>query len=387
MSFLDIENRLEQLKRSQLIRERLVIDSPQASELIVDGEQFINFASNDYLGLAANHAAADALNEATQRYGFGSGASHLIVGHQLPHEALEQSFANFVERDAALSFSSGYMANIGILQSLAQKGDMILADKLNHASLIDGVRLSSANSLRYLHCDIEALEKRLSRSSQNTFVVTDSVFSMDGDIAPLDKIAALCEKYNAVLIVDDAHGFGVLGEKGRGAAEYFSLNQKQLPVLMSTLGKALGGYGAMVSGEKNIISYLTQTARSYIYTTAMPAPIAAANLQNLQKLQSDDSLLKNLHKNIENFKNQCKQNEISSSASETPIQPLIIGDNEKLLAIKTALQLRGILVGAIRPPTVPKNSARLRITITAAHSNEQIERLVSGLKTSLAEVS
>lgn len=374
LNFLKL--RLEKRESTGLLRERKIIQSAQQPACIVDEKERINFSSNDYLGLANNNQAKKKLAESAKKYGFGSAASHLICGHQLPHENLEKQLAKFVERDAAISFSSGYMANLAILQSLPQKGDLIIADKLNHASLIDGVKLSDANSMRYPHCDLHLLEKRLKNAGQNKFVVTDSVFSMDGDIAPLKEISDLCLKYNAILIVDDAHGFGVLGKNGRGCAEYFNLNQKQLPILMSTLGKALGGYGAFVSGKKILIDYLMQFARSYIYTTAMPAAIASANLANLTALEKDNKKLRLLAENIAYFKTESDVKKIPLLKTDTAIQPLVVGDVNRLEKINQFIFDKGFLVGAIRPPTVAKNSARLRITLSASHTKKQIKQLV-----------
>ena len=383
MKFLDLKSQLLVKEASGLLRDRVTLNSAQGTEVKIASESYVNFASNDYLGLANSSQSVEAAQSALKEFGFGSGASHLIVGHQSPHHDLELKFAEFLQRDSALAFSSGYMANLGVLQALTSKGDLILADKLNHASLIDGARLSQADSLRYPHCDLKALEKRLSRSSQNTFVVTDSVFSMDGDIAPLDEIAALCEKHNAILIVDDAHGFGVIGKNGRGAAELFDLDQNRLPVLITTLGKALGGYGAIVSGKNELVDYLMQSARNYIYTTSLPASVASGNLANLDIISGSNELIKALTNNTNYFKALCEKSEIKLVPSDTAIQPLLIGENEKLIAVNNRLEKKGILVGAIRPPTVPKNSARLRITITAKHSKTQIEKLVSGLKEAL----
>jgi 8-amino-7-oxononanoate synthase len=393
MKFID--SRMQLLKQSGRLRQRKVIDSPQQTQLVCDGDSVLNFSSNDYLGLASSKPAIEALQESAKDYGFGSGASHLISGHQRPHDELEKALAKFTQREAALTFSSGYMANIAILQSLAQKGDVIIADKLNHASLIDGVKLSQADSLRYPHCDLKVLQKRLASSSKsstnelseiskpnstNKFVVTDGVFSMDGDIAPLDEIVKLCQDYNATLIVDDAHGFGVLGESGRGSLEHFKLSQKQVPVLMGTLGKAVGGYGAFVAGEKKLIEYLIQTARSYIYTTALPAAIAQANLSNLNQLKDGFNLREKLSKNITYFRAQAKYHGLVVESSNTAIQPVLIGDNQTVIKIQEKLFKSGILVGAIRPPTVPENTARLRITLTATHNQQQIDTLIAALK-------
>lgn len=379
MKFIDLQARLNARNSQGLLRERKLLTSAQSVEITVNNQTLINFSSNDYLGLANQPQLADVFAQSVASFGFGSSASHMICGHQQPHKALEEELASFLQRDSALLFSSGYMANLAILTSLPEKGDVIIADKLNHASLIDGARLSQADCLRYAHCDMHALDQRLAKSSQNKFVVTDSVFSMDGDIAPLKEIVRLCEKYNAVLIVDDAHGFGVLGETGAGCSEHFCLSEKQVPVLMGTLGKAIGGYGAFVAGEKNLVNYLIQTARSYIYTTAMPAAVAQANLENLKEIKNNPQLLKDLLDNIAYFRGLCSQYNIKLTNSNTPIQPLIIGDNDKTLAASEQLLQAGILVGAIRPPSVAKNSARLRMTLSAAHSKKHIEFLVTQL--------
>ncbi|WP_444994973.1 8-amino-7-oxononanoate synthase [Aliikangiella sp. IMCC44359] len=383
MKFLNLQQQLELRKAAGENRQRRIINSAQQTQTMLGTQVVVNFSSNDYLGLANSHNAKRALSSHCERYGFGSGASHMICGHQQAHENLEIALAEFIQRDAALTFTCGYMANLAIIQSLSSKNDVIIADKLNHASLIDGVQLSQAASQRYPHCDLTALETRLKKSSQNKFVVTDSVFSMDGDIAPLPDIVGLCEKYQAILIVDDAHGFGVLGTSGQGCCEYYNLNQKQLPVVMSTLGKALGGFGAFVSGEKVLIDYLMQFARSYIYTTAMPSAVAQANLANLETLKSQPFLIEKLNNNIQLFKRLCADNDITLIDSSTAIQPVLIGHNEKTMAVFQSLMEQGILVGAIRPPTVPPNSARLRVTLSAAHTEAEIFTLVQSLKNSL----
>lgn len=383
MKFLNLQQKLSAWKEQDLYRQRKTVSSPQQTEICVDGKTLVNFASNDYLGLANNLAAINALKVTADEYGFGGGASHMICGHQQPHQKLEEALASFVGRESVITFSSGYIANLSLLQSLATKGDVIIADKLNHASLIDGVRLSEASSSRYQHLDLSKLSQRLSQTTQNKFVVTDSVFSMDGDLAPLKEIAQLCEKHNAILIVDDAHGFGVLGQSGRGCIEHFNLSQKQLPVYMATLSKALGGYGAFVAGEKKLTDFLLQFARGYIYTTAMPAAIASANLANLNYLKSNLQLNTQLHKNIQLLKQLCQKNAIKLLKSKTAIQPIVIGSSEKLLKINKRLLDAGYLLGAIRPPTVSKNSARLRITLSAQHNQQQIEKLVAVLAVAL----
>ncbi len=381
MTVLDsiLSMKLAQRKAKSQMRERLSLQSSQANQIKIKGQNFLNFSSNDYLGLANNLETIAAVKKQLDKSGFGSGGSHLVTGHHKIHDKLEIAVADFLRRDSAVTFSTGYMANLSILQSLAQKGDLIIADKLNHASLIDGVKLSDAQSTRYPHCDLSVLESRLKKMASNKWVVTDSVFSMDGDIAPLDKIAGLCKKYQANLIVDDAHGFGVLGKEGRGCIEHFDLSQSDLPVLMGTFGKALGGFGAFVSGSHQLKSYLIQFARSYVYTTALPAAVAAANYFNLDLICNKTPLRTKLIKNIEYFKQQCADKRICLLPSHTAIQPLIVGDPNQLVALDQKLKEKGILVGAIRPPTVPVNGDRLRITLSASHSFEQIDLLVGQL--------
>lgn len=364
-------------------RERLLLQSKQSAELVVDDTKLINFSSNDYLGLASNLSTIESVHQQLDCLGVGSGASHLVSGHHQIHQTLEIEVAEFLNRDSAVTFSTGYMANLGILQSLAKKGDLIIADKLNHASLIDGAKLSNANSVRYQHCDMSALEKRLKSEAPQKWVVTDGVFSMDGDLAPLEKIAGLCQKYQANLIVDDAHGVGVVGEQGQGCAEFYNLDQNQLPVLMGTFGKALGGFGAFVTGSQQLTDYLVQFARPYIYTTAMPAILAAANLHNVRLIKNDTSLMQRLKQNITKFKLLAEQAGLNLLASDTAIQPIVIGDSDKLVELNRQLIKAGYLVGAIRPPTVPVKTDRLRITLSAQHTEKQIKGLIEQLNSSI----
>jgi 8-amino-7-oxononanoate synthase len=364
-------------------RERLLLQSKQSAELVLDDSQLINFSSNDYLGLASNLSTIESVHQQLDSLGVGSGASHLVSGHHQIHQSLEIEVAEFLKRDSAVTFSTGYMANLGILQSLAKKGELIISDKLNHASLIDGAKLSNANSVRYQHCDMSALEKRLKSEAPQKWVVTDGVFSMDGDLAPLDKIAGLCQKYQANLIVDDAHAVGVVGEQGQGCAEFYNLDQNQLPVLMGTFGKALGGFGAFVTGSQQLTDYLVQFARPYIYTTAMPAILAAANLHNLRLIKNDTSLMQRLKQNITKFKLLAEQAGLNLLASDTAIQPIVIGDSDKLVELNRQLIEAGYLVGAIRPPTVPVKTDRLRITLSAQHTEKQIKGLIEQLNSSI----
>ena len=374
-----LTDRLTDWRSRHLHREQLTLQSPQSVSVVVDDRSLSNFSSNDYLGLANTSDTINLIKEEFDDYGFGSGSSHLISGHNQVHQQLENALTDFFGRDSTLLFSSGYMANLALMQTLAQKGDLIIADKLNHASLIDGAILSAAETTRYAHCDLSSLEKRLQKSKQEKWVVTDSVFSMDGDIAPLDEVAKLCNKYSAHLIVDDAHGIGVLGQEGKGCIELFKFTHKEIPVLMGTFGKALGGYGAFVSGSRNLIEYLIQFARPYIYTTAMPAIIAAGNLKNLQLMNKQPELRKKLAKNISYFRAKCAEQGILLTDSITPIQPILIGHSERLLTINQLLRSNGILVGAIREPSVPKNGARLRVTLSASHSSNCIDNLITQL--------
>ncbi len=369
-------NKLTERERKSQMRERLSLQSGQADQVTIKGREYLNFSSNDYLGLANNPETISAVKQQLDDSGFGSGASHLVTGHNQIHEKLELAVTEFLQRDSAITFSTGYMANLSILQSLAQKGDLIIADKLNHASLIDGVKLSNAQSTRYSHCDLDLLEARLKKQKANKWVVTDSVFSMDGDIAPLDKIAGLCKKYKANLIVDDAHGVGVLGKHGRGCIEHFGLTQAELPILMGTFGKALGGFGAFVSGSHTLTRYLMQFARPYVYTTALPAAVAAGNYFNLSLIKNNPQRVTKLIENIEYFKLKCGNKKIHLLPSQTAIQPIIIGGSKKLIEFDKRLKQKGVLVGAIRPPTVPINSDRLRITLSASHRFEQIDFLL-----------
>jgi len=374
-----LSNKLKDREQQGLTRQRLSLQSAQSNSIKIDDKNFLNFSSNDYLGLANNPDTLYAIKNQLEQSGFGSGASHLICGHHQIHQDLENALAKFLQRGSAITFSSGYMANLAILQSLASKGDLILSDKLNHASIIDGAKLSDAQSLRYPHCDLAALESRLKKQAVNKWVVTDSVFSMDGDIAPLREIVELCKKYEANLIVDDAHGFGVLGKNGRGCIEHFELSQSDCVVVMGTFGKALGGYGAFVSGGHALTSYLEQFARPYIYTTALPPAVAAGNLYNLRLIESKPQLRNKLIENIKYFKLQCANKKIDMFDSQTAIQPIKVGNTKKLLRLDKKLKENGILVGAIRPPTVPPNGDRLRITLSASHDFEQINHLIEQL--------
>jgi 8-amino-7-oxononanoate synthase len=303
----------------------------------------------------------------------------LVVGHSLEHHLLEEELAEFLGVDRALLFSSGFMANYGVLTSLFDRKDLLIQDKLNHASLIDGGRASEAKMLRYAHNDMNSLERQLKHSVETKMIVTDGVFSMDGDLAPLKDMLTLAQENKAKLMVDDAHGFGVLGETGRGILEHYELEQSNVDIYMATFGKALGGYGAFVAGKNVLIESLVQFARSYIYTTAIPPALAAANRAALQLLQSEPERRQKLQDNIQYFKQLAVEKNLPLMSSNTAIQPILLGQNDRALEISQGLRQRGLLVVAIRPPTVPENSARLRITLTANHTKAHIEQLIENI--------
>ncbi len=339
-----------------------------------------SFISNDYLGLAQHPALKKALCAAAEKYGSGSGASHLLGGHSAPHQQLEEELTAFTGRERALLFSTGYMANLGVLTALLQKGDCVLQDKLNHASLLDGGLFSGADFRRYLHSDINSLEKHLTRcADKKVLVATDGVFSMDGDIAPLPELAVLCQQHQALLMVDDAHGFGVLGKNGAGSCEHFSLSQNAVPILMGTFGKALGSFGAFVAGSNDWIEMLIQFARPFIYTTALPPAQTAATSSALGLLKTESWRREKLQNNIAFFKQQAAQRQLALQDSPTAIQPLLIGSSVRVMQIDKQMRQRGFLVGAVRPPTVADNAARLRITLSAIHEEKDMAHLLDAI--------
>ena len=371
-------------RRSQsLYRQRRIVDGPQGTVLHIDGREILNFCSNDYLGLANHPDVINAFKQGANQYGVGSGASHLINGHSRAHHALEEELADFVGRPRALLFSSGYMANLGVISALTGQGDRILEDRLNHASLIDAGRLSGARLQRYLHADGESLEQHLSKlagSQKRKLVVTDGVFSMDGDLAPLPALVKASHKHKAWLMVDDAHGLGVLGKTGKGTLEHFGLSSTDVPILMGTLGKAFGTFGAFVAGSEVLIETLIQQARSYIYTTALPPAVAEATRVSLRLVQKDNTQREKLAGLIQRFREGTRQLGLTLMDSVTSIQPLIVGDTEHAVAMSNTLLERGILVSAIRPPTVPTGTARLRFTLSAAHTETQVDQLLDTLE-------
>ena len=377
----ELDAGLARLDEAGLRRRRRIVTTSCRPELqLADrAAPVVAFCSNDYLGLAAEPTLASAAAGAAARWGVGAGASHLVSGHYAAHEALEARLAAFVGMDDALCFSTGYMANIGVMPALVGRGDAIFADRVNHASLVDGALLSRAELIRYPHCDLAALEARLAASeAPRKLIVTDSVFSMDGDLAPLPELLALAEAHRAWLLVDDAHGFGVLGPQGRGSLAHFGLGSPRL-ILMGTLGKAAGVAGAFVAGSRDVIEWLINTSRSYIFTTGAPPLLAETLLTAVDLIEHGDTRRAHLAALIARFKAGLRLSRWQLLASDTPIQPVVIGDNHETLAVSRALDAEGLWVPAIRPPTVPKGAARLRITLSAAHSFEQVDRLVATL--------
>lgn len=361
-------------------RHRRVLETPQSPTLTVDGKSYLAFCSNDYLGLANHPAVIESLQAAAGIYGVGSGASHLVNGHSAEHHALEEELAAFCGRDRALLFSTGYMANLGAITALVGQGDAVFEDRLNHASLLDGGLLSGARFQRFLHNDLVNLETRLQKTSAaRKLIVVDGVFSMDGDFAPLPQLAQLAQQHDAWLMVDDAHGFGCFGQQGGGSAEHFGLTQMQLPILMGTLGKAFGTFGAFIAGSETLIETLIQFARPYIYTTAMPPAVAAATRTSLRLLQRETWRREHLQQLIARFRAGAVNIGLQLLDSSSPIQPVILGDESRALAFSEQLAARGFLVVAIRPPTVPAGSSRLRITLSAEHSLAQVDALLDAL--------
>jgi len=375
----EITAELLQLQEKKLFRQRRIVDGPQGPILSMDGQQYLAFCNNDYLGLANHPALIAAARDGLERFGVGASSSALISGHSKVCEELEVALAAFVGMPRALYFSNGYMANMGIIPSLVGAGDMVLSDRLNHACLIDGARLSGAELRVYPHNDVARLEQQLAKSkSPRKLVVTDGVFSMDGDIAPLPALLMLCEQYDAWLLVDDAHGFGVLGPQGRGSLAHFGLAAPRV-LYMGTLGKAAGVSGAFVAGDAMLIEWLLQRARTYVFTTASPPLLASALLAALNLLQTEIWRQQHLKELILRLRQGLADLPWPLLPSETAIQALVVADNQLALDLMANLLQSGIWVPAIRPPTVPKGTARLRITLSAAHTAEQVDQLIKAL--------
>ncbi|MBC3496649.1 8-amino-7-oxononanoate synthase [Pseudomonas sp. SWRI100] len=375
----DLAARLAERRAADLYRQRPLLESPQGPEVVVDGQPLLAFCSNDYLGLANHPEVIAAWQAGAERWGVGGGASHLVVGHSTPHHQVEEALAELTGRPRALLFSTGYMANLGAITALVGQGDTVLQDRLNHASLLDGGLLSGARFNRYLHNDPASLESRLGKAVGNTLVVTDGVFSMDGDLADLPALAKVARARGAWLMVDDAHGLGTLGAQGGGIVEHFGLGLDDVPVLIGTLGKACGTAGAFVAGSEALIEALVQFARPYIYTTSQPPALACATLKSLELLRRETWRREHLDALIRQFRLGAEQIGLQLMDSPTPIQPILIGDSAQALRLSQMLRERGLLVTAIRPPTVPAGSARLRVTLSAAHSEAQVQLLLNAL--------
>ena len=378
MSF-DLASRLAERRAAHLYRQRPLLETPQGPEVMVEGERLLAFCSNDYLGLANHPEVIAAMQQGAAKWGVGGGASHLVLGHSTPHHALEEALAEFTGRPRALLFSTGYMANLAAVTALVGQGDTVLEDRINHASLLDAGLLSGARFSRYLHNDAVSLASRLQKATGNTLVVTDGVFSMDGDLADLPALCAAARQKDAWVLVDDAHGFGPLGATGGGIVEHFGLGVEDVQVLVGTLGKAFGTAGAFVAGSEELIETLIQFARPYIYTTSQPPAVACATLKSLELLRTEGWRREHLNKLIARFREGAAAIGLTLMDSATPIQPILIGDSARALRLSALLRARGLLVTAIRPPTVPAGSARLRVTLSAAHSEAQLELLLHAL--------
>jgi 8-amino-7-oxononanoate synthase len=381
MQNFGLKNSLQQLTQQGLYRSRRVIETAQGVKVIIDGREVLNFCSNDYLGLATHPQVVSAFQHGVNTYGVGSGSAHLICGHSRAHHLLEQQLAEFTRRDRALLFSTGYMANTGTISALLGRGDALFADKLNHASLLEGGLLSAAIFKRYLHANIEHLNTQLNRTSADKkMIVTDGVFSMDGDLAPLSALVTISQQLQLALMVDDAHGFGVFGQTGGGIVEQFGLTQTEVPILVGTFGKAFGTAGAFVAGSADLIETLIQKSRTYIYTTAMPAAIAVATSASLALIIDEQPRRVKLQALITQFRQGANQIGLALMPSNSPIQPIVIGDTHKTVLMSEQLLALGFLVTAIRPPTVPQNTARLRITLSANHQSNQVISLLNALE-------
>lgn len=374
----DLALALDKLKHENLFRTRKLSSSAQQVEPIINGQKVLSFCSNDYLGLANHPKVIERFVTAAKKYGVGSGASHLITGHHESHAALEKELAEFLGCEQALLFSTGYMANLGVVSALANRHSTIFADKLNHASLNDAALLSRAKLCRYAHQSTDQLEKDIAADEKaSKLILTDGVFSMGGTVTPVKTLQSIAKKHGATLIIDDAHGIGVLGKQGKGCTEDLLSNND---ILIGTLGKAFGTSGAFVAGKQETIEWVIQKAHSYIYTTALPPAIAEATRASLDLIKQEAWRREHLHELILHFQGRCKQAGINVSTSNTPIQPIILESSETTLEVSKNLLNTGILVPAIRPPTVPINTARLRISFSAEHTKQHINQLIVALE-------
>ena len=378
-----ISNELKKIKESGLYRELNILEGAQGPHVKIKGRTYISFCSNNYLGLANHPEVVKAVKDAVGKYGWGAGASRLVSGNTELHQALEDEISKFKRKEAAIVFPTGYMANIGTICSLVSSGDLVICDRLNHASIIDGCRLSGATFRVYPHRDVGKLEDILKKSKgyPRKLIVTDTVFSMDGDLVPLPDIVRIAHEYNAMVMVDEAHGTGVFGENGRGVVEHFNLDKK-VNIIMGTLSKAVGSLGGFVTGNSDLISYLRNKARTFMYTTALPPAACAASIAGIKLIQRDHSLRESLWRNVHYVKERLKLLNLNVTSLESPIIPIIIGNAKKAVDISGFLFESGILIPAIRPPTVPDESSRLRVTIMATHTRVDLDKLLDVLKSS-----
>jgi len=375
-----ISDELERIKKSGFYRELNIVESAQGTHLEIKGKTYLSFCSNNYLGLANNPLVIKAVKDAVGKYGWGAGASRLVSGNMRLHEVLEGEISRLKGKEASIVFPTGYMANIGTISSLVSKGDLVICDKLNHASIIDGCRLSEADFRVYPHCDMKKLENILKKGTKYSrkLIVTDTVFSMDGDIAPLPDIVGIARKYKAMVMADEAHGTGVFGKRGGGVVEHFNLSKK-IDIVMGTLSKAVGSLGGYVSGDEDLINFLRNKARPFMYTTALPPAVCAASIAGINLIQENPSLRTSLWNNVRYLKKELDLLNFNLIPSESPIIPILIGDATKAVDVSKLLYKKGILIPAIRPPTVPARSSRLRMTVMSTHTRKDLERLLEVL--------
>lgn len=374
---------LDDLGARHLFRTRLTLDGPQSARVESNGRQLLNFCSNDYLGLAGDRRVVEAMQRSADRYGVGSGASHLVNGHRPAHAALEQTLAELVDAERAVTFSTGYMANLAIAQVFAGRGDLVVEDKLNHASLIDAGLLTRAGLRRYPHADAAQARRLLAgHESGRTLLLSDAVFSMDGDVAPVKELVDAASEHGALAVFDDAHGFGVHGPEGRGTLARFAIRPRGNVLMMGTLGKALGTFGAFVAGDAVLIELLIQKARPYIYTTAVPPALADATRAALELTRREEWRRDKLRALVSRFRRGAEASGIPVLDSQSPIQPVVVGESEHALRMSESLRDAGVLVVAIRPPTVPAGTARLRITFSAGHTEDDVDQLLAVLAAS-----
>lgn len=380
-----LEKKFESWQQKNLNRTRFIIDERQSgNDIIIDKNQLINFSNNDYLCLSAHPTIKKMFIKGVEKYGLGSGASPMVAGYFSPHRSLEEKFAEFLQRDQAILFNSGYLANLGLLSSIVTKNNLVLSDKLCHASLLDGIRLSRAKHIRYRHADTQHVECLLQKYSQirSLFVISESVFSMEGNIASINQLAQSSTQHQATLIIDDAHGVGVIGQQGRGISEYYSLDQADIPYLVTPLGKAFASMGAIISGSHDHMKALLQFANTYRFSTALPPALAFGTLAALKIVQEENWRREKLQAIIKFFISAAQTRSLKLISSDlTPIKSILIGSNSLALRIKAELYNQGFFVSCIRPPTVPKNMARLRISLNCMHQQSDIERLLDTIVT------